>query len=398
LVIKCFSLPQLEEIQRYFMEPGFSILIEYGWGDPESLGQLIETTNARTIVKQAADENLNYDVLHAKRVASYGNYDSFFAFIVGGSVISENENFIVSVTLRGMPGLPTFLQQHKNINGLNVVTVSGKDKKVVQPLQSIRLYSISDISTAGTTDPIASARRYKYMFNNLPAERQTAEVSKFVDKAALGISDGYGYMDLIGFDYTINEIINSYKAISGLESVGMKLGLTKEFKVGTWTVPREKLGSDYRYINFGLAIRILNANNGLNTYKIGDKEVKVRIYPKAFIGAFPKIFSTNPAKLVIPGKIPDFFSYYLNDSETPIDSIINSEFDASIGAYSFVQYKPLPGPDATGVTPSYKNYGGFFEKEGYYGDIENLYVNFDVFCKAIFSKQINERCIVGFVE
>ena len=383
LVIKCFSLPQLEEIQRYFMEPGFSILIEYGWGDLEALGQLIETTDARTIVKQAADENLNYDVLHAKRIASYGNYDSFFAFIVGGSVTSENENFIVSVSLRGMPGLPTFLQQHKNVNGLNVVTVSGKAKKVVQPLQSIKLYSISDVSAVGTTDPIASARRYKYMFNNLPAERQTSEVSKFVDKAALGISDGYGYMDLIGFDYTINEIVNSYKAISGLESVGMKLGLTKEFKVGTWTVPREKLGSDYKYINFGLAIRILNANNGLTTYKIGDKEVKVRIHPKAFIGAFPKIFSTNPAKLVIPGKIPDFFSYYLNDNETPVDSIINSEFDASIGAYSFVQYKPLPGPGPTGVTPSYRNYGGFFEKEGYYGDIENLYVNFDVFCKAI---------------
>ena len=39
-----------------------SILIEYGWGDPESLAQLIDTTNARTIVKQAADENLNYDI------------------------------------------------------------------------------------------------------------------------------------------------------------------------------------------------------------------------------------------------------------------------------------------------------------------------------------------------
>ena len=383
LVIKCFSLPQLEEVQRYFMEPGFSILIEYGWGDPESLAQLIDTTNARTIVKQAADENLNYDVLHAKRVSSYGNYDSFFAFIVGGSVVSENENFIVSISLRGMPGLPTFLQQQKNVNELKVVTTTGKDKKVVKPLQSIRLYGVADISAAGATDSIVSARRYKYMFNNLPAERQTSEVAKFVDKAALGVSDGYGYFDLIGFDYTINEIVNSYKSISGLESVGMKLGLTKEFKVGTWTVPREKLGSDYKYINFGLAIRILNANNGLTTYKVGDKEVKVRIYPRAYIGAFPKIFSTNPAKLIIPGKIPDFFAYYLNDSETPIDSIVNSEFDASIGAFSFVQYKPLPGPSSTGTTPSYKTYGGFFEKEGYYGDIENLYVNFDVFCKAI---------------
>jgi hypothetical protein len=383
ITIKCFSLNQLEEIQRYFMEPGFSILIEYGHNDVESLAQLIETKNTRTIVKQAADENLNYDILHAKRVASFGNYDSFFAFIVGGNVASEGDTFIVNISLRGMPGLPTFLQQQKNINQLKIITSGGKDKKEVSKVQSVRLYGVADLNQPGNSDAIASARRYKYMFNALPGERQTNEVAKYVDKAALGVNDGYGYKDLIGFDYPINEVVNSYKIISGTEIIGLKLGLTKEFKVGTWAVPREKLGSDYKYINFGLAIRILNANNGLTTYKIGDKEVKVKINPQATIGAFPKIFSTNPTKLVIPGIIPDFFAYYLNDNEVPIESIVNSQYDASIGNWSFVQKGNTPPPDSSGKTPSYKNFGGYFEKEGYYGDIEMLYVNFDVFCKAI---------------
>jgi hypothetical protein len=383
LVIKCFSLSQLEEMQKYFMEPGFSILIEYGWNTTESLKYLIPTTNERTIIQGASDENLNANVLNAKRINSYGNYDSFFAFIVGANVESENENFIINVNLRGMPGLPTFLQTQHNINKLKVVTdASGKPIKTeVDRFQSVRLYSISDISKPGPNDIEASGRRYKYMFNSLPSQRQTPEVAKFVTKAETGVVDGFDWRDLIGFDYIINQTVDSYKSDSMLDSVGKALGLIKEFKIGTWSVPKEKLGSTYKYINFGLAIRILNANNGLLSYKIGNKNVSVRIDPRARIGAFPKMFSTDPTKLVIPGEIPDFFAYYLNDGEVPTESILNSSFDASIRGWSFVQNSPLPLLDAKGNPPA--GYSGFWEKAGYYGDIEMLYINFDIFSKAI---------------
>ena len=86
-------------MQKYFMEPGFSILIEYGWNTTESLKYLIPTTNERTIIQAAAEQNLNANVLNAKRINSYGNYDSFFAFIVGANVESENENFIINVNI-----------------------------------------------------------------------------------------------------------------------------------------------------------------------------------------------------------------------------------------------------------------------------------------------------------
>ena len=385
LVIKCFTLPQLEEMQKYFMEPGFSILIEYGHNDKEAFSQLIDTKDTRTIVTQAADDNLDFDILQNKRFESWGNYDSFFAFIVGGSVASENENFIMTVNLRGMPGLPTFLQQQKNINIITVTTdpTTGKKTKVVTKFPSVRLFSISDISKISDSATVASSRRYKYMFNLLPPERQIGEVGKMVTKAESG-DKAWNHKDLIGFDYALNNIVNSYKTIDGLEGVGQSLGLMKEFKVGSWTVPREKLGSDYKYIKFDLAIRILNANNGLTTYKVGDKEINVRINADCTIGAFPKIFSTNPTKLIIPGKIPDFFTYFLSDSEIPVDSILKSEFDASIGNISFVQYDNIPtGVDSRGKPWTYKTWPGYFEKSGYHGQLENLYVNFDVFCKAI---------------
>jgi hypothetical protein len=385
LIIKCFSLPQLEEMQRYFMEPGFSILIEYGWNDTEAFAQLIDTNDTKTIVTQAADDNLDFDVLQNKRFESWGNYDSFFAFIVGGSVTSENENFIINVNLRGMPGLPTFLQQQKNINIITVTTdpTTGKKTKAVSQFPSVRLFSISDISKVGDAAAEVSGRRYKYMFNLLPPERQIGEVAKMVTKAVNGEA-AWNYKDLIGFDYAVNSIVNSYKTIDSLESVGQSLGLMKEFKVGSWIVPREKLGSDYKYLKFDLAIRILNANNGLTTYKVGDKEINVRINADSTIGAFPKIFSTNPAKLIIPGKIPDFFTYFLNDSEVPVDSILDSTFDASIGTISFVDYEDTPtGVDSNGNAWTYKSWPGYFEKGGYHGQLENLYINFDVFCKAV---------------
>jgi DNA repair exonuclease SbcCD ATPase subunit len=44
--------------------------------------------------------NKHIDVLQNKRFESWGNYDSFFAFIVGGSVASENENFIITVNFK----------------------------------------------------------------------------------------------------------------------------------------------------------------------------------------------------------------------------------------------------------------------------------------------------------
>jgi hypothetical protein len=203
LVIKCFTLPQLEEMQKYFMEPGFSILVEYGWNDKEAFSQLIDTKDTRTIVTQAADDNLDFDVLQNKRFESWGNYDSFFAFIVGGSVASENENFIMTVNLRGMPGLPTFLQQQKNINIITVTTdaTTGTKTKKISKFPSVRLFSISDISKLSDSTVAAASRRYKYMFNLLPPERQIGEVGKMVTKAESG-DKSWNYKDLIGFEAT----------------------------------------------------------------------------------------------------------------------------------------------------------------------------------------------------
>lgn len=389
LVIKCFSLVQLEEIQKYFMEPGFSILIEYGWNTNDAYAQLIDTTNKDTIINEASNSNLNQTTLHKKRFTSRGDYDSFFAFIVGAIVNSENDNFSITINLRGMPGLPTYLQSQHNINKLQTETdpkTGNIIKRSIKTIPTVKPYNIADIEAKGDAVMVVAARRYKYMFNSLPPQRQNLEVVRLVNQASYKkeVNGKFLLYDLIGFDLIINQLVDSYKSGANENQLKKLFGLIKEFKIGSWTVPKEKLGSNHKYIRFGLALKILNSNNGLISYKYGNKSVNVRIDETAYIGAFPKIFSTDPTKLIIPGKIPDFFEYYLNETEVPADKILQSEFDASLDNISFVQNVDLPnGLQPNGKPWDYISWPDAFENSGYYGLLENLYINFNVFKTAI---------------
>ena len=371
------------------MEPGFSILIEYGWNTDDAYAQLIDTTNKDTIIKEASNSNLNQTALHKKRFTSRGDYDSFFAFIVGASVNSENDNFSITINLRGMPGLPTYLQSQHNINKLETETdpkTGNIIKRSIKTIPTVKPYNIADIEAKGDAVMVVAARRYKYMFNSLPPQRQTLEIVRLVNQASTkkAVNGKLLFYDLIGFDLIINQSVDSYKSGADESKLKRLFGLIKEFKIGSWTVPKEKLGSNHKYIRFGLALKILNSNNGLISYKYGNKSVNVRIDETAYIGAFPKIFSTDPTKLIIPGKIPDFFKYYLNDTEVPVNEILNSEFDTSLDNISFVQNVDLPnGLQPNGKPWDYTSWPDAFEKSGYYGLLENLYINFDVFKMAI---------------
>jgi hypothetical protein len=396
--IKCFSLAQCEMVQDYCMEPGHSLLIEYGWNTAFSAAQLIDISDPSKIVDEAAESNLNQDALHAKRVASNGDYDSFLGFIVGGNTASEGDAFSITIDLRGMPGLPTFLQTHHTINP--IVEIKDASGKVISRETNIyptaAPYNTNDIEAIGGSFNITVGfRRYKWMYNKLPAIRQTPEVQKIVDKVGLKTTE-FGYWDLVNFDYPVTQQVQSYISDTVINQFKQKLGLLRELKVGGVSIPKDKLVSENQYINFAVALNILNANNGLQSYKVGDKEIKVKISTRGYIGAFPGIFSTKPSKLLIPGKIPDFYAYFLNPTTVDADKIIKSPFiDNSIpgiggtggatpGWYSFVQNdKDLEPALIDPKNPQKGRYSGYYEKKGYYGRLDSLYINFKVFYDAI---------------
>jgi len=83
LKITAFTLGQVELIQKYFMEPGHSLNLEYGWNTANAYSGLINTSDARKIAYLVGNRNLDYSTLHEWRRDTGGEYDSFFGFIVG---------------------------------------------------------------------------------------------------------------------------------------------------------------------------------------------------------------------------------------------------------------------------------------------------------------------------
>jgi hypothetical protein len=398
--IKCFSLAQAEILQTYLMEPGHCINVEFGWNTDNSFSTMVDTSDSNNLASVIANRNLDYDVLQAIRETSGGDYESFFGFIVGGSMSSEGDNYLLTVKLRGMPGLPTFLQtQHTILELKKEYDKDGKfNKNTITDVPSKNTYPVVDIevgSFAGTFEQKMSERRFKWMFNKLPGNRQTPEVQTLV-KSATDTSKNLGWYNFINFDYKVYNEMRSYLAGNFITGVKEFFG-AKEFQVGGLVIPKEKLLSENRYINFGLALDILNSNNGLMSYNIGGKEVTVRINTRAFIGAFPGIFSTRPDKLVIPGSIPNFYQFYCNPNSVSTDNILKEAFidnaiygdlmvwDSKLGKevvkrgpISFVQSEAIP-PTGTDL----KTYNGFHEVSGYYGKLEHLYINFDLFKKTL---------------
>jgi hypothetical protein len=395
LTIKCFSLGQCEAIQTYFMEPGHSLLIEYGWSSMQSLKELIDISSPGKIPTLVADANLNADELYKKRKNSKGEYDSFFGFIVGGSTTSDGDNFIITVRLRGMPGLPTWMQLQKNINP--IVVVKDKNGKVVSSSVAIipttTLFGESEIIVAAGRDGVISGeRRYKWMFNELPPIRQTPAVKALVANVTAN-NNNFGYWDLINFDYYVSQQLKAFSASGWTLSWPFYKG-SAEIQIKDASISKDKVISKNRYINFALAITILNKNNGLSSYKVGDKEVKVKISPMADIGAFPGIFSTRASKLLIPGKIPNFYSFYLSPNSIDSNEILKESnfidnsihgkeyvYNATTGKnelqnfmYSFVQESDL-SPKA--------GYLGQYEVSKYWGKLQYLYVNFDLFSNIL---------------
>ena len=54
LSLECFSLEQMELMQRYFLEPGYSLCIEYGWNSNVGLAKKMPNIGTADILAAAA--------------------------------------------------------------------------------------------------------------------------------------------------------------------------------------------------------------------------------------------------------------------------------------------------------------------------------------------------------
>jgi hypothetical protein len=369
--ITCYSLEQLEYMQSFFMEPGYSIGVEWGWNTPESVLDLTKTGDVEQVLNGIADTTLNIDKLSSKRLGSKGEYDVFLGFIVGSSISNDGENFKIDVRLRGSPSLPTYLQSQNRIKKIKPKDSNG-NANTIDTDKSKKGYGPSQI-----TDTIsAEKRRFGTMFNALPAFRQTESVKSLEDEA--------NHLDYINFDPAISDKIDEYIKTSKWWQFWKGAGT---IDVDGIVVEKEKLFSTNRYIRFGLAIDILSKVGDVEEYKLGNKSVSFKInIDNSIIGAFPNMFSTRASKLIIPGYHPDFSEYFLNPDEVQQynDGKLNGRGVVFIPTFTtFIEQSELNSNEL-----------GLKERAKYYGYLKNLYVNFDMFCEKLKQDQKTIREIL----
>jgi hypothetical protein len=375
-----FTKGQAELLSEYFLEPGYTVFFEFGWNTPASAGQVVKT-NADSI-----SEMQNIKNLIERRGKSNGTYENYLGFITGGNISVNGTSWDITIKITGFTDIPLHLKTHE---GLTETEIEDSAKAIVYN-------SIKD------TDD--GKRMFKIMFNDLPEIRQIQSVKDLKDELS-------NEANFINFDEKVKTDINNlsdgnlYFFRSGVKSEGE----TIEFPTGT------KIIDDDRFIRFGAMMRILQASI-VDGFELGNQLINVNINssnPQTIISAFPQIFSLDKTKLFIPNANSPKFS--LKDiasksakGSVPTNGLVDNSVKPSGGGRAglltrivrFVFGKKEPPSNAnikvTNIEfpqqTSADTIGG--KAAGYWGYLDDLYVNFDFFKNTISTPNFDIRNVL----
>ena len=370
--ITCYTKGQLDTLCEYFLEPGYTIFLEWGWNVPQSLKSYSPTLDANTVANFQSFKTVN-----EARAASGGTYDNYLGFITGGGLASSGDTYEITVKCTGFTELPAYFM------GADNSETSEGDVKITE-----REYSTAQIS--GETD--LGKKRFMMAFNRLPSNRRTTRVSSLITNPLIASPSNF-----INVDESVKAKVN--ELTTGTTLFGITLnneeqqtdGAPVEYPAGTEII------KDEAFIRFGTLMEILN-QIGIEGFKIGNKIVKTRINTKnTACCAFQKIFSTDKGKLFIPNKTtPKFSIANAASSEPPPPADTTQTEDCSIlnvrdtgKPFMF----PAAGNIENGVAVSYgiivQNKSvdagsiiGLKKNQGQWGLLDDLYVNLD-FAKGV---------------
>jgi hypothetical protein len=315
LKIKCFTLEQLTEMQKYFMEPGISIMVQWGWNYSISKGKSIGpvAADAGNVNKY----NRNPDALYEIRSSNGGCYDNLVGIITGGESDISGEEFNISCKITTMGEI---LMNHSS-EGVQVDNVGEKPSPFV-----VTGETITKLEEA--KDPAVNAA---YFFNQLPAEFRTTPVYEAVSKGnprGEFVNFNESALDEAKFETTKGMFNN---ATSGdMVWQGKKMSATDS----------ESPITSKKYLSFYMFIEILNQMRV--KFQTGDgapadfkMDIGTRDAPKIFISSFSGIFSTDE-RVFIPNKK----SYnFLNNEPYFVAAAPSGKgaetIDTSVGGISF---------------------------------------------------------------
>lgn len=353
--IKAFTPGQVDVLQLYFGQPGFTSLVEFGWDLERSHNQKLELNTNNIASLQ------DFTKVLEKRKASNGDYGNFFGFITGFKVSSDGDIYKLDVTLKGLGEIPSTLKLHKHVeddsSGAKVVTATSKKFFPNTMLKE--------------TD--AGRLNFMYMFNELPGHKQIESIAKLIDD--------YGKEEnFINFNEKTRSSIED-------ETEGQDVGKNKiDTDAGRVPIPKgTNLIGEERFIRFGLFKKIIDTNNLIDladTIKVGNKTYPAKIYTDFTVcNAFDRIFSTRKDRLVIPNvNTPDFgFLKALAGQESDF-AVGNNDCSQEIQDTDKINKSQtkVEFPRRTDLNEGTQNgFEGLVRSSGNWGYLDDLYINFD---------------------
>lgn len=376
---------QMEELTKYFLEPGFTIFLEWGWNRPEAFIDWNSTfENADDIAKfQSFKETAE------RRLKSLGMYDNYLGYITAGGISIENDKWKIDVECTGFTELPAYL---------NIDETGDENKK---DSDKVKDFSSRKISSVYESYKMA---RFMRMFNELPDVRKVKTVKELID------SDNYKDFDLINFDgdTRVNQINN--------KTDGNWLFFKNDATITDEEIkfPRntELVNEKNKFVRFGFLMNIINDGISVDGYIIGEREISIKIdTSKTYISAFKGMFSTDIDKLFIPnGNTPNVSSQKIIENEiiqqttdpvnddlesNPVDVVklsnpIDNRVITKEGIIEFPRSNPL-----TEEAEQYSDgnlYKDKIEKNQYeYGKLDDLYVNFEFVKRILNTKNFSVK-------
>jgi hypothetical protein len=367
--IRCFTVEQLEVIAAHYLEPGFTVFLEWGW----NTSQGVATFSSKLSPDKVAQYQ-SFEVVNKRRAASSGNADIFLGFITGGSISISDAFWDVQIKATGFTELPAYFMAADNVLTADETKAASGGTPVVKKSLD---FGTMDISY--TTD--LNKKRFKMAFNELPSNRKTQLVKNLINDPEVANAANF-----INFDTAVADHVNSSTEGHWYKTTKVKAGNT-DVKVADGT----KLIGPERFIRFGTLMKIMNTI-AVKAYKIGGEDVKYQVFTNnTVISSFNRIFSTDKSKLFIPNpNTPklDFGQAIKEGGQVEFANVTDSSVKNGATTIKFPESDTIAKGAVGGRTLVYVNADASnkiegLDKEAYkWGYLDNLYVNFD-FVKGI---------------
>ena len=377
--IKCFTLKQAEKVAEYFLEPGYTVLVEYGWNLPQSYAE-------RTALSPCDFAKFNsYDYLKSKQQNSGYTYDGFLGYITnGGFKTAVGETYVLKVELTSIGEVAAYLQQHRSGGKLDDKQNTGGERYDSRVIES-------------TAESNVGLALFMQMYNRLPPSKRNEDVKKLINEKD---SRGIPFISEANFINMDDEIrkdligeLQDTAVQTAQQNSGGEGGAAPEASIPSG-VP---LVSESSYIRLELAFEILNklpydtksvasiCGDGIPTFPLAIE------YRDTICRAHPYMFSIDGTKLIIPNRNTPDFGLVSALSATTIEEVgpILGENGAPQGAVNLEQKDPegnffrFPQLEQLPASAFPVDAVPFDALVGQWGYLKDLYINFEFFVEVI---------------